>query len=65
LKKISKPITTSAEISQVGTISANGDKEIGDLLGKIHFLSFLAPEEILEIPLFFCYGNDAFKKYTC
>lgn len=28
----SKQLTTSEEISQVGTISANGDKEIGDLI---------------------------------
>jgi chaperonin GroEL len=31
LKKISKPVETSAEIAQIGTISANGEKEIGDL----------------------------------
>ena len=30
LKKNSKKVTSNAEIAQVGTISANGDKEIGD-----------------------------------
>jgi chaperonin GroEL len=30
IKKISKKIGSQAEIAQVGTISANGDKEIGD-----------------------------------
>ena len=34
LKKISKPVTTSKEIAQVGTISANADKEIGDIIAK-------------------------------
>src|ERR687890_1082368 len=29
LKKISKPTTTSKEIAQVGTISANSDEEVG------------------------------------
>ncbi|RKY88664.1 chaperonin GroEL [candidate division KSB1 bacterium] len=32
LKKLSKPITGKKEISQVGTVSANNDKEIGDLI---------------------------------
>jgi chaperonin GroEL len=30
IKKSSKPISTQEEIAQVGTISANGDKQIGD-----------------------------------
>ncbi len=34
LKSQSKPIKTSEEISQVGTISANGDKSVGDYLSK-------------------------------
>jgi len=34
LKKQSKSIETNAEIAQVGTISANGEKEIGDMLAK-------------------------------
>ena len=34
LKKRSKKVSTSAEIAQVGTISANGDKEVGDMLSK-------------------------------
>src|ERR1700753_1228006 len=34
LKKNSKKVPSNAEIAQVGTISANGDKEIGDYLAK-------------------------------
>src|SRR5208282_277604 len=34
LKKNSKKVTSNAEIAQVGTISANGDQEIGDYLAK-------------------------------
>ena len=34
LKKNSMKVTSNAEIAQVGTISANGDKEIGDYLAK-------------------------------
>ena len=32
LEEISRPISSKEEISQVGTISANADKEIGDLI---------------------------------
>jgi len=32
LKKLSKPISGKLEISQVGTVSSNNDKEIGDLI---------------------------------
>uniref|UniRef100_V9KHH4 60 kDa heat shock protein, mitochondrial n=1 Tax=Callorhinchus milii TaxID=7868 RepID=V9KHH4_CALMI len=32
LKKLSKPVTTPEEIAQVATISANGDKDIGNLI---------------------------------
>ncbi|MBL3284282.1 60 kDa chaperonin [Rickettsiales endosymbiont of Paramecium tredecaurelia] len=34
LGKMSKKVTSSAEIAQVGTISANGDKEIGDKIAE-------------------------------
>jgi chaperonin GroEL len=34
LQKNSKKVTSNEEIAQVGTISANGDKEIGDFLAK-------------------------------
>jgi chaperonin GroEL len=34
LKKRSKKVTTNSEIAQVGTISANGEKEIGDMIAK-------------------------------
>lgn len=32
LKEMSKPVTTPEEIAQVATISANGDKTIGQLI---------------------------------
>ena len=34
LEKNSKKVTSNEEIAQVGTISANGDREIGDFLAK-------------------------------
>ena len=34
LKKRTKKITTQAEIAQVGTISANGETEIGEMIAK-------------------------------
>jgi len=34
LKKASKAVSTSAEISQVGTISANGDTEVGEMIAE-------------------------------
>src|SRR5207342_1183523 len=34
VKKRSKKISTSDEIAQVGSIAANGDKEIGDMIAK-------------------------------
>ena len=34
LKSRSKKVSTSEEIAQVGTISANGDKAIGDMIAK-------------------------------
>jgi chaperonin GroEL len=34
IKKTSKKVTTNAEIAQVGAISANGDKEVGDMIAK-------------------------------
>jgi chaperonin GroEL len=34
LKKRSKKVSTNEEIAQVGTISANGDKEVGQMLSK-------------------------------
>ena len=34
LEQISRPITTKEEVAQVGTISANGEREIGDLLSE-------------------------------
>jgi len=34
IKKMSKPVTSKDEISQVGTISANNDKQIGDLISE-------------------------------
>jgi chaperonin GroEL len=34
LKSRSKKVSTSAEIAQVGTVSANGDKSIGDMIAR-------------------------------
>ncbi len=34
LKKRSKKVSTNQEVAQVGTISANGDKEVGEMLSK-------------------------------
>ena len=34
LKSMAKPVSGKAEVAQVGTISANSDKEIGDLLAE-------------------------------
>jgi chaperonin GroEL len=34
LKSRSKTVSTNAEIAQVGTISANGEKEIGDMIAR-------------------------------
>ncbi len=34
IKKASKKVTTNAEIAQVGTISANGDTEVGEMIAK-------------------------------
>lgn len=34
LKSRAKMISTTAEIAQVGTISANGEKEIGELIAR-------------------------------
>ena len=34
IHKASKKVSTSAEIAQVGTISANGDKEVGDMIAQ-------------------------------
>src|SRR6187551_2624275 len=34
IKSSAKKVTTNTEIAQVGTISANGDKEVGDMIAK-------------------------------
>ena len=34
IKASSKKVTTNAEIAQVGSISANGDKDVGDMIAK-------------------------------
>ncbi|RKX25604.1 MAG: chaperonin GroEL [Candidatus Zixiibacteriota bacterium] len=34
IKKMSKPVSGKEEISQIGTISANNDKQIGDLIAE-------------------------------
>jgi len=34
IKKRAKPVKTSAEVAQVGTVSANGQSEIGDMIAR-------------------------------
>jgi chaperonin GroEL len=34
IKSVSKKVTTNEEIAQVGTISANGDKDVGDMIAR-------------------------------
>jgi chaperonin GroEL len=34
IKKVSKKVSTNAEIAQIGTISANDDREIGEMIAK-------------------------------
>jgi chaperonin GroEL len=34
LKKGSKKVSTNAEIAQIGTISANDDREIGEMIAQ-------------------------------
>ena len=34
IKKVSKKVSTNAEIAQVGTISANDDREIGEMIAE-------------------------------
>jgi chaperonin GroEL len=34
VKKRSRKVSTNDEIAQVGTISANGDREIGEMIAK-------------------------------
>ena len=34
IKKVAKPVTSNSEIAQVGTISANGDTEVGEMIAK-------------------------------
>jgi chaperonin GroEL len=34
IKKVSKKVSTNAEITQIGTISANDDREIGEMIAK-------------------------------
>ena len=34
IKRSSRKVTTNAEIAQVGTISANGDTEVGEMIAK-------------------------------
>uniref|UniRef100_A0A2K5ZYL6 60 kDa heat shock protein, mitochondrial n=1 Tax=Mandrillus leucophaeus TaxID=9568 RepID=A0A2K5ZYL6_MANLE len=46
LKKQSKPVTTPEEIAQVATMSANGDKEIGNLISDA--MQKVKRKEIIE-----------------
>lgn len=58
LKTMSKTVTTPEEIAQVATISANGDKSIGQLISDaMKKASFLSPiREYFEN--FFCLGRE-------
>ena len=49
LESISRPITTKEEIAQVGTISANGERAIGDLLSEAMESVELMTLDILSI----------------
>ena len=51
LKKISKPCTTSKEISQVGAISANADESIGKTIAGGD-----EQQPSLSLPSFFVIG---------
>ena len=62
LKRMSKPVTTPEEISQVATISANGDKSIGDIISNAmkkvglatnHNLSSICQQQQQQQQLFF------------
>lgn len=47
LKASSKKIATSAEVAQVGTISANGDKEVGDMIA--HAMQKVGNEGVITV----------------
>ena len=47
LKGSSKKIATSAEVAQVGTISANGDKEVGDMIA--HAMQKVGNEGVITV----------------
>ncbi len=47
LTKISKPCTDEKSISQVGTISANSDKEVGDMIAKA--MSVVGKEGVITV----------------
>jgi len=47
LKASSKKIATSAEVAQVGTISANGDKEVGEMIA--HAMQKVGNEGVITV----------------
>jgi chaperonin GroEL len=47
IKDTSKKVTTNQEIGQVGTISANGDKEIGDMIA--HAMEKVGNEGVITV----------------
>src|ERR1700744_3598679 len=47
IKATSKKVTTNQEIGQVGTISANGDKEIGDMIA--HAMEKVGNEGVITV----------------
>ena len=57
LKKIAKPTKDPKEIAQVGTISANGDKEIGDMLAEA--MEKVGKEGVITVEESKTRGDDA------
>ncbi|MFA5601740.1 MAG: chaperonin GroEL, partial [Phenylobacterium sp.] len=47
IKSSSKKVTTNAEIAQVGTISANGDREVGDMIA--HAMDKVGNEGVITV----------------
>src|ERR1700742_771157 len=47
IKDTSKKVTSNSEIGQVGTISANGDKEIGDMIA--HAMEKVGNEGVITV----------------
>lgn len=53
LKTLSKPITTPEEVAQVATISANGDKSIGELISSA--MKKVGNDGTITVKVCFCF----------